>query len=261
MLFDAGGTIIQYVGDEVFAVFGAPVARSDHAEVALRCALAVQAERTRLEVLLAADDLPMVDFDDAADPRPRHRHRSPRRWHPHVSRDRMRRPARPVGHARQRTLRLGAGRSETHTPRRARCRACRRTHVLVSTRSYPRRPDSVETVGAALLAAASGLGHRRVAKQVGLPATTVRGWLRRARANSDAVPADATVATYRLDSMAHRFDPTGSALGDMLDAVGRAISTWTLRFGPEPAPWQLGVALTGAAILAPVPEPRWHGSG
>lgn len=62
MLFEAGGTIIQYVGDEVFAVFGAPVARSDHAEVALRCALAVQAERTRLEVLLAADDLPMVDF-------------------------------------------------------------------------------------------------------------------------------------------------------------------------------------------------------
>jgi hypothetical protein len=167
----------------------------------------------------------------------------------------------PWGHARPRRLRLDAGRSQSHTPRRARCRACKRTHVLVSTRSYPRRPDRVETVATALLAAANGLGHRRVAERVGLPATTVRGWLRRARANSDAVRSDATVATCRLDPMAHRLDPTGSALGDMLDAVGRAVAAWVVRFGPVPAPWQVAVALTGAAILAPVPEPRWHGSG
>lgn len=167
----------------------------------------------------------------------------------------------PWGHARPRVLRVEAGRTETHTPRRGRCRACRRTHVLVSTRSYPRRPDRAETVGVALLAAASGLGHRRVAEHVGLPATTVRGWLRRARANSDAVRADATVATYRLDPMAHRLNPTGTTLGDMLDAVGRAVSAWVLRFGPVPAPWQVAVALTGAAILASVPKPRWHGSG
>jgi hypothetical protein len=125
--------------------------------------------------------------------------------------------------------------------------------------SYPRRADSVETVGVALLAAASGLGHRRVAARVELPATTVRDWLRRARTNSDAVRADATVATYQLDPVAHRFDPTDSALGDMIDAVGRAVAAWVLRFGPGPAPWQLAVALTGAAILAPVPRPVWHG--
>jgi hypothetical protein len=167
----------------------------------------------------------------------------------------------PWGHARARSLRLAAGRSETHTPRRVRCRACGRTHVLVPTRSYPRRPDTVEAVGVALLAAADGLGHRRVAERVGRPATTVRGWLRRARANSDAVRADATVATCRLDPLAGRYDPTGSALGDMLDAVGRAVAAWVLRFGPVPAPWQVAVALTGAAILAPVPKPLWHGSG
>jgi hypothetical protein len=166
----------------------------------------------------------------------------------------------PWGHARPRRLRLASGRSETHTPRRVRCRACRRTHVVVSTRSYPRRPDSVETVGAALLAAAGGLGHRRIAERVGLPATTVRGWLRRARLNSEAVRADATVATYRLDPMAGPFKPTGSALGDMVDAVGRAVSAWVLRFGPVPVPWQFVVGLTGAAILAPVPRPVWLGS-
>lgn len=164
----------------------------------------------------------------------------------------------PWGHARPRRLRLSRGRSETHTPRRARCRTCGQTHVLIPTRSYPRRADSVETVGAALLAAASGLGHRRVAARVELPATTVRGWLRRARANSEAVRADATVATCLLDPMAHRFDPTGNALGDMVDAVGRAVAAWVLRFGPRTSPWQLAVTLTGAAILAPVPRPVWH---
>jgi hypothetical protein len=167
----------------------------------------------------------------------------------------------PWGHARPRRLRLAGGRTETHTPRRVRCRACRHTHVVVSTRSYPRRPDSVETVGAALLGAVHGLGHRRVADSVGLPATTVRGWLRRARANCEAVRDDATVATYRLDPMAGAFEPTGSALGDMVDAVGRAVSAWVLRLGPVPAPWQLAVALTGAAILAPVPRAVWRGSG
>lgn len=167
----------------------------------------------------------------------------------------------PWGQARPRRLRLDGGGSETHTPRRVRCRACRVTHVLVSTRSYPRRPDTVETVGAALLVAAGGAGYRRVAEEVSRPATTVRGWLRRARANSEVVRGDATVATCRLDPMAGRFDPTGSALGDMLDALGRATSAWIRRFGPVPSPWSIAVAITGAAILAPVPAPCRHRAG
>ncbi len=56
------GTIIQYVGDEVFAVFGAPVGRDDHAPAALRCAFSVQARRAELEATLADSGLPMVDF-------------------------------------------------------------------------------------------------------------------------------------------------------------------------------------------------------
>lgn len=56
------GTIMQYVGDEVFAVFGAPLARADHAAAALRVALAVQAGRSRLESRLVEDGLPIVEF-------------------------------------------------------------------------------------------------------------------------------------------------------------------------------------------------------
>lgn len=61
-VLDAGGTIVQYVGDEVFAVFGAPLPRADHAAAALRCALGVQAGRSTLERSLRDEGLPMVDF-------------------------------------------------------------------------------------------------------------------------------------------------------------------------------------------------------
>ena len=58
----AGGTIVQYVGDEVFAVFGAPVPRQDHASATLECALSVQSDRGSLEELLVSADLPTVEF-------------------------------------------------------------------------------------------------------------------------------------------------------------------------------------------------------
>jgi hypothetical protein len=132
------------------------------------------------------------------------------------------------------------------------------TRLLTPT--SPGVSDSVETVGAALLAAAGGLGHRRVAERVGLPATTVRGWLRRARANSDAVRCATTVTVHHLDLLAHPLAPTGGALGDMLPRSAERSRPGCNRFGPVPAPWQLAVALTGAAILAPPPHGHVEGS-
>ena len=105
----------------------------------------------------------------------------------------------PWGRARPRVVRLGPGRSPSRGRRR--------------TRTPPHRtPGRAARDDRARLGAAG-------------------------RANSEAIRADATVATYRLDAMAHRFDPTGSALGDMVDAVGRATSAWIHRFGPDAAPW------------------------
>src|SRR5205085_8538360 len=40
-ILNAGGTVMQYVGDAVMAVFGAPVAYGDHADRALRAAIAM----------------------------------------------------------------------------------------------------------------------------------------------------------------------------------------------------------------------------
>ena len=36
------GTLMKYVGDEVFAVWGAPLPSDDHPQMALECAIAIQ---------------------------------------------------------------------------------------------------------------------------------------------------------------------------------------------------------------------------
>ena len=80
-----------------------------------------------------------------------------------------------VGWARRRGVR-GVG---SLRPRRARCPGCLVTHVLLPVTVLLRRADAVEVIGAALTARAAGLGHRRIAVWLGVPAGTVRGWLRR----------------------------------------------------------------------------------
>jgi hypothetical protein len=82
---------------------------------------------------------------------------------------------RPWGSARERVVR-GVGRL---LPRRGRCRGCGRTQVLLPASVLLRRADAVTVIGAGLLAKASGLGHLRVAVLLQVPASTVRGWLRR----------------------------------------------------------------------------------
>jgi adenylate cyclase len=47
-VFAVQGTLVEYVGDELFALFGAPVTQADHAKRACACALAMQARRHAL---------------------------------------------------------------------------------------------------------------------------------------------------------------------------------------------------------------------
>lgn len=57
-----GGTVMQFVGDEVFAVFGAPVESPDAAERAVRCALDLHHEVPALDAVLREHGLPTIRF-------------------------------------------------------------------------------------------------------------------------------------------------------------------------------------------------------
>ena len=73
------------------------------------------------------------------------------------------------GHRRRRAV-FGPGRRTRRVvrPRRSRCTACRVTHMLLPARLLLRRMDEAAVAGAALAAAARGLGHRRAAREVGV---------------------------------------------------------------------------------------------
>ena len=85
----------------------------------------------------------------------------------------------PWGHARERVLRC-RGRDRLLRPRRARCRGCADTHVLLPDLALSRRQDEVSVIGEAIEAkVVAGEGFRRIAARLGAHPETVRGWLRR----------------------------------------------------------------------------------
>ena len=56
------GTLMKYVGDEVFAVWGAPIPTNDHPAQALACAIAIQELTPELNRELLERDAPEVSF-------------------------------------------------------------------------------------------------------------------------------------------------------------------------------------------------------
>ena len=57
-----GGTVLKFVGDEVFAVFGAPLPVKDHPQVALECAMEIQLRAPELDVQLSYLGIPPMQF-------------------------------------------------------------------------------------------------------------------------------------------------------------------------------------------------------
>jgi hypothetical protein len=84
---------------------------------------------------------------------------------------------RPWGHGRERVLRCAVG-DRWLRPRRARCRGCAGTHVLLPEVALLRRLDEVSVIGAAIEAKVAGQGVTADRLRLGVHADTVRGWLR-----------------------------------------------------------------------------------
>jgi hypothetical protein len=155
---------------------------------------------------------------------------------------------RPWSHARVRVLRRRGG-EERRRPRRARCRDCRGTHVLICEDTLVRRRDGVEVIGAALAAKARGHGHRRAATVLGVPASTVRGWLRRFARAAEVIRVWFTVLAHDLDPLLEPLAPAGSVLGDAVEAIAVAARAASLRVAVR-APWSFASTATAGRLLS-----------
>lgn len=153
------------------------------------------------------------------------------------------------GRARGRNVRVMGGAQRRVQPRRARCVGCERTHVLLPDGLLVRRRDEVDVIGAALVAYAAGEGHRRIAERLGVPAATVRGWLRRVGARATVIAAFFTRWALVLAPGSDPPASTGSTVGDAVEAVGVATRAAVRRFGPGPV-WTRAARLTGGGLLA-----------
>jgi hypothetical protein len=154
----------------------------------------------------------------------------------------------PWGHARERVLRCRSG-DRLLRPRRARCRGCAGTHVLLPEVALLRRQDKVSVIGAAIEAKVAGEGYRRIASRLGAYADTVRGWLRRFAERAGHLRAHFTRCAAWLDPELGVVLPAGSGIADALEAIAVAVRAWVLRFGPGD-PWQVASRLSGGMLLA-----------
>ena len=154
----------------------------------------------------------------------------------------------PWAHASERTLR-GFGSEAVLRPRRGRCRGCGVTHVLLPDGCLLRRRDSVEVIGSALVQHVAGVGHQRIAARLGVPASTVRGWLRRFRMSA-AETARFFIRWFLVLAPASDLPTSsGTAIADAVEAIGLAARAAIRRFGVA-GPWHIAARLTGGGLLS-----------
>ncbi|MGO9905318.1 MAG: transposase [Solirubrobacteraceae bacterium] len=159
----------------------------------------------------------------------------------------------PWGHGRERVLRCSVG-DLLLRPRRARCRGCAGTHVLLPGVALLRRRDGVSVIGAAIEAKVAGEGHRQIARRLGVHADTVRGWLRRFAERAARIRAHFTRWAVALDVELGAVLPAGSGIADALEAIAVAVRAWVLRFGPGD-PWRIAGVLSGGVLLGNTSSP------
>lgn len=167
------------------------------------------------------------------------------------------------GWGRERAIRAGGGALRQFRPRRGRCGSCGTTHVLLPSWAAPRRADAVRVIARAAAASAlHGTGTARLGAQLGIPAATVRGWLRRLRCRAGQLLQEATSEFGRLVAVIETPGgrdpcppgPTGTTLGDALALVAACASAAIRWHGRSPADFDALLGRFGlAAALAPAP--------
>jgi len=166
---------------------------------------------------------------------------------------------RPFGNGRNRTVRGVGADTVTVTPRRARCRDCSATQILLPTLLVPRRDDRTEALGAALLASARGAGYRSIAAHLERQASTVRRWLRAVREpHAQWLYRRAVDQAVTIDrGLLIRPAPQSTTLGHALNLLAGAAVRLRECFGRSDPVWSLiGFFAQGRLLAARRSPPR-----
>jgi len=156
------------------------------------------------------------------------------------------------GFARSRSLRAPGGGRVSLRPRRVRCATCAVTHVLLPAIAPARHGYAIDVVGQVLLARARGRTHRTIGAELGIPADTVRGWIRRVTARAEWLRVQGTTMAHQVDSMLPATVPAGSALADARSVLGAAVSAVVRRLGPIAPSWQIIAMIASGRLLTPL---------
>ena len=158
----------------------------------------------------------------------------------------------PWGHARERLVRSGSG-CRLVRPRRARCRSCGVTHVLLPAWLFSRRSWAGVVMWACVLARAAGVKIAAIAARAGVAASTVGSWLRRIGGRAEWWRQLLMGVLAVLGPGARRVVPAGSLLADVLAVLDAVLAALRTR-DPEMATltaWELASHLTRAHLFAP----------
>lgn len=96
---------------------------------------------------------------------------------------------------------------------------------------------------------AAGHGHRRLAARAGLPASTVRNWLRGFAGHADALRQLGTRRYAELDANSCPIEPAATPAGDAVEALAMAARAVRLRLGRSESPWMLINLITAGQLL------------